>query len=286
MVDLKPGEPQSATEYQERTTEAVKAVLIKVAQVLGAFEGKYAVVGGAVPWLLLENLDMPHVGTLDVDLALDAEALGDGQYATLIEALMTAGYEQRGRRFQLVRSVAALDGGPPIDIIVDFLRPADVEILKNDPPLVSDFAVIRGDGTAIALKAYEMVAISGRMPEGGRNRVEIAVASIPALLVMKGFAIKKRLKRKDAYDIYYSIRNYAGGGQALAAECSKLLSEDDAALGFRYIAEKFDAWDGFGPTCVRQFVEDSQIQGELTLDQWQQDAFGQVDAWVRALGLR
>lgn len=286
MVDMRSGEPQSATDYQERTTEAVKAVLIEVAQVLGAFEGKYAVIGGAVPWLLLENRDMPHVGTLDVDLALDAEALGDGQYATLIEVLMAAGYEQRGKRFQLVRNVAAHDDGPPIDVIVDFLRPADVEILKNDPPLVSDFAVIRGSGAAIALKAYQMVAISGRMPEGGRNQVEIAVASIPALLAMKGFAIKKRLKRKDAYDIYYSIRNYAGGIQALAAECSKLLSENDAVLGFGYIAEKFDAWDGFGPTCVRQFVEDSQIQGALTLDQWQQDAFGQVDAWLRALGVR
>jgi hypothetical protein len=33
------------------------------------------------------NEDMPHVGTLDVDLGLDAEALGDGEYATLIDAL-------------------------------------------------------------------------------------------------------------------------------------------------------------------------------------------------------
>ena len=64
-------------------------------------------IGGAVPWLLLGNADMPHVGTLDVDLGLDAEALGDGEYATLVEALMGHGYEQRKelRRFQLVRRV-------------------------------------------------------------------------------------------------------------------------------------------------------------------------------------
>ena len=31
---------------------------------------KFAIVGGAVPWLLLDNQDMPHVGTLDVDLGL------------------------------------------------------------------------------------------------------------------------------------------------------------------------------------------------------------------------
>ena len=53
------------------------------------------------------------------------------------------------------------------------------------------------------------------MPGGGRNRVRIAVASIPALLAMKGYAIANRLKRKDAYDSYYSIRNFPGGVDAL-----------------------------------------------------------------------
>jgi hypothetical protein len=51
---------------------------------------------------------MPHVGTLDVDLGLDAEALGDGQYAHLVESLLSQGYAQRKelRRFQLVRRTA------------------------------------------------------------------------------------------------------------------------------------------------------------------------------------
>src|SRR6266446_4822270 len=106
MVKMSPAE-QSASDYDDRTTAAVKAVLIEVGQILGAFKGKFAVVGGAVPWLLLNNEDMPHVGTLDVDLGLDAEALGDGEYATLVKALMSHGYEQRRdlRRFQLVRRV-------------------------------------------------------------------------------------------------------------------------------------------------------------------------------------
>lgn len=286
MVLINPDDPQSAAQYDDRTSEAVRAVLIEIAQVLGDFEGRYAIVGGAVPWLLLENEDMPHVGTLDVDIALAAAELGEGQYATLIEALMSAGYEQRGKAFQLVRNVKPIDDGPPIDVVVDFLRPTDAEIVKNTPPLVSDFAVIRGSGTGLALQFYEMVAIAGRMPAGGNNRVEIAVASIPALLVMKGFAIKKRFKRKDAYDIHYSIRNYPGGIEALAPACVRLLTFEDAVTAFGYIGEKFDEPNGFGPSCVRQFVESSQIQADLTLDQWQQDAFGQVDALLRAMGLR
>ena len=49
------------------------------------------------------------------------------------------------------------------------------------------------------------------MPDGGKNRVEIAVCSIPALLAMKGRAVQGPHKRKDAYDIYYCVRNNPNG---------------------------------------------------------------------------
>ncbi|EJL79884.1 hypothetical protein PMI15_03968 [Polaromonas sp. CF318] len=282
------GEPQYAADYDDRTTAAVKTVLVEMGQVLGSFRGKFAVIGGAVPWLLLDNEDMRHVGTLDVDIGLNPEALGDGEYATLVDSLFSHGYEQRQdkKRFQLVRTVQALDGGGSIDVVVDFLMPRDAEIVKNDPPLISDFAVQRADGADLATRFYQMVAITGPMPAGGTNRVEIAVCSIPALLAMKGHAVERRYKQKDAYDIYYSVRNYPGGPVALAQACRPLLDHGSGAAGFKFIEAKFDAPDGYGPTCVRNFVHESRIAGERTPDQWQQDAFGQVDAWLRALGLR
>lgn len=266
MAEMTPHEPQSAADYDDRTTAAVKTVLVEIGQILGSFKGKFAIVGGAVPWLLLGNEDMPHVGTLDVDLGLDAEALGDGEYATLIDALRSHGYQQRRelRRFQLVRQVPTEEGGAPIDIIVDFLMPRDAEIVKNVPPLISDLAVQRADGADLAIRFYQLVAITGPMPAGGTNRVEIAVCSIPALLAMKGHAIEGRYKQKDAYDIYYCIRNYPGGIETLAEECRPLLDHTSGAAGYRFIAAKFDTADSFGPTCVRRFVEDTNILGERT----------------------
>ena len=68
MAEINPSDPQSANEYDDRTTAAVKAVLLEIGQILGSFKGKFAVVGGAVPCLLLDNFEMPHVGTIDVDL--------------------------------------------------------------------------------------------------------------------------------------------------------------------------------------------------------------------------
>ena len=160
------------------------------------------------------------------------------------------------------------------------------KIAKNRPAIIDKFAVIRADGAELALRFYEMVQIDGLMPEGGHNRVRIAVASIPALLAMKGFALEGRYKQKDAYDVYYCVRNFPGGHGILAEACRPLIEHQDAIAGYEHINAKFETVESFGPTSVRRFVEETRILQERTPDQWQQDAFGQVDAWLRALGLR
>lgn len=281
-------EPQYASDYDERTMVAVKSVLVEIGQLLGSYRGKFAVIGGAVPWLLLSESEQPGVGTTDVDLSLKAESLGDGEYAQLVESLLNHGYQQREhlRRFQLVRTVPAQDGEPDIDVVIDFLMPRDAVITRNAPPLLANFAVQRADGADLALRFYQLVAIDGDMPDGGANRVQIAVASIPALLAMKGYAIANRLKLKDAFDIYYCIRNYTGGVEALAEVSRPLLKFDSARTGYLHISEKFRDVNDFGPTCVRQFIDRPDLLRDRTADQWQQDAFGQVDAWLKALDLR
>ena len=37
-------EPQSANDYDDRTTAAVKSVLVEIGQILGSFKGKFAVI--------------------------------------------------------------------------------------------------------------------------------------------------------------------------------------------------------------------------------------------------
>lgn len=282
-------EPQSATDYSDRITAAVRSVLVEIGQTLGSYRGKYVVIGGAVPWLLLEDSEMKHVGTVDIDLGLDADSLAeDEQYAGLVESLRKQGYESREdlRNFRMARTVEPKDGGPPIEIVVDFLRPYDAVITKNKPAITADFATQRAYGADLAVHFYKMVAIDGDMPEGGTNTVQIAVASIPALLAMKGYALDGRNKQKDAYDVYFSIRNFPDGIEALVKECMPLMDHETGKTGFNHVASKFKTFDDFGPTSVRKFVEGSDILDDRTLEEWQQDAFGQVDAWAKAMGLR
>lgn len=285
---MSPLEPQSAADYDDRSTEAVKSVLLEIGQTLGSFKGKFVVVGGLIPWLLQNDQDMPHVGTLDIDLGLDPSALADGEYASLIESLRGHGYRQRAdlRQFQLVRELPQDDGSAPIEVVVDFLMQRDVNVVKNRPPLIEDFRVQGVNGADLAIRLAEDFQLTGNMPGGGTNTVTISVCSIPAFLAMKGFAVEKRHKQKDAYDIYYAIRNYPDGIPALADACQPVVRDPEGREGYEYINGKFTAFDDYGPTSVRKFVEETYVLQERTPEQWQQDAFGVVDQWLKLLGLR
>lgn len=286
--ELTSNEPQFANQYDDRGTAAVKRVMVEVGQILGAYREKFSVVGGSVPWLLLPDHEMAHVGTIDLDLALDAEALGDGEYAMLIEELLKHGYAQPAgaKKFQLSRSIQLDDEGPMIDVIVDFLMPRGAEIEKNKPPLVENFAVQRADGADLALRFYETVTVDGVMPNGASNKVKLSVCSIPAFLAMKGYALEGRYKQKDAYDVYYCIAGFDGDIEALAKLCLPILEFEGGAVGFNHVNDKFAKLDSFGPVCVRDFVSESEILAGRTPEQWQQDAFGQVDTLMRVLKLR
>ncbi len=279
--------PDVARDYDARGSAAAYSVLIELGQVLGAYRQKFVIVGGAVPWLLMPNVRPSHIGTLDVDLNLSPEALSAGEYATLIESLETAGYE-RGvddlKPFQLRRWVH-LDEGEPIAILIDLMMPDDAKTRKNRPPLVDGLRVIEASGARVALDHNVVRHIEGRMPDGRNNSVDLLVASIPAFLVMKGYALIGRDKKKDAYDIYFSVRNFDGGPIALAEACKELLADESVTTGYRNIAGKFQHEDDFGPQTVKAFLAESDALGEMTAEQIQVDAFMQVRAWLRALGL-
>ncbi len=102
---------------------------------------------------------------------------------------------------------------------------------------------------------------------------------------MKGYALAQRDKKKDAYDIYFSVRNYQGGLDKLADACEPLLDDPVAREGYSNIAARFDRADGYGPATVRMFLEGTAMPEGMTPEQVQQDAFRQIEAWLRKLGI-
>lgn len=67
-------EPRFEEEYSSREVEAARRAIIDVMQVLASFSDCLVLVGGWVPDLLILDAEVPHVGSIDVDLALDTES--------------------------------------------------------------------------------------------------------------------------------------------------------------------------------------------------------------------
>ena len=89
-----------------------------------------------------------------------------------------------------------------------------------------------------------------------------------------------------AYDIYYSVRNFEGGPEALAVACRPLLGDPVVEWGLRCIAGKFGSREDFGPETVRRFLADSAALGVMTPAQVLLDAYEQVSRLLELLGVR
>ncbi len=122
------------------------------------------VVGGWVPDLQVPNAEPKHIGSIDVDLALDAAKLTDGRYAELLKLLLDTGrYRMGDKAFQLVTDVPLDDGKVPVTVDVEFLATSDVKIQKNHPKLVADFRVLHLPG--LAPPRFKLPSIP-RLPAG------------------------------------------------------------------------------------------------------------------------
>lgn len=91
-------EPRLEGDYTGRQVEAARRVLVDVGQVLASFRDAMVVIGGWVPDLLLPGAKPEHIGSIDVDMALDAARLGEGRYADLLKLLPTRAAMRRATR--------------------------------------------------------------------------------------------------------------------------------------------------------------------------------------------
>ncbi len=247
-------EPRTQSEYDARQTEAARRVLVDVGQVLAAFQDCLVLVGGWVPDLLLPDADEPHVGSVDVDLALDAEKLQDGRYAELIGLLLnTRRYRPGEEPFQLLTDVDLSDGGAPVQVEVEFLAPREVKLKKNRPKRLKGFRVLLADACGTAFTAPVQIEMEGRTLQGAKNRVRLRVASLLDFLIMKAHAIAGRDKPKDAYDLCYCLDHHPGGLEDLAAQLRARAAEKDVKRAIEILHEKFASPEDFGPMQVVEF---------------------------------
>ena len=241
-------EPRYEGDYSTRQVEAARRVLVDLGQVLASFGDAIVVVGGWVPDLLLPSATSAHIGSIDVDLALDAAKLADGRYAELLKLLLDTGRYHRGDKdFQLVTTVELGDAEQPVMVEVEFLASDDVVLTKNHPKLVEGFRVLRFPAFAAAFTSPVDIDFSGPMISGASNTVHLRVASLPDFLVMKAHAIGGRDKPKDVYDLCYCLDQFPDAIEVVAAAWRARRDDVLVAGAVAILKEKFQSVEHDGP---------------------------------------
>ena len=264
--------PKRASEHKSGQVELVRATCLYVATKLGDMMDDLLIVGGLVPSLIVDQVNLPegtvpHVGTMDLDVGLQLTLLDEGRYRKLTERLRDAGFEMDKN-----------DGGNPTrqrwaitntgTVTVDFLVPPSREgdrggKLRDIEP---DFAAIIAPGLRCAFRNRKQVALDGRTLFGEKARREVWVCDAGAYVVLKALAFDSRGENKDAYDLFYVVRNYGSGIGEVVDKLRPLLDDDEAIKAVDVLRRDFTDPETVGPRRVAEFVTggpDHDVQADV-----------------------
>lgn len=253
--------PRLSTDYDGPLVEASRSALLELAITLRAYRDALVLVGGWVPYFLLrdhQQVDNPfvHIGSVDIDLAVDPERVDPREYATIEELISIRGWSRSDDRpFSFVRTVTSPVDGSKKEIMVDFVTVQHERFIgrNRDRELQQGLKARPFRDVPIALGHRAEVTIDGELPGGGEVRAGILMADVVGCIGMKGHALGDRYKEKDAYDIYSVVDNYGEGPREVARAIRPYRGEPLIAESLDHIEELFSNPRAAGPRWVGDF---------------------------------
>ena len=257
-----PEKPLFASEYSKEQAEFVRQTCLYVATKLGDLLNELVVVGGLVPSLLIPDESLPggedtHVGTMDLDLGLSLALLNADRYEELTARLRRAGFEpdvnEAGNpTFQ--RWKIEPSGRPKVT--VDFVIPPSLDEDEGGKirHIEKDFAAVITPGLHLAFQDRRRISLVGSTILGEKASREIWVCGPGAFVILKALAFGTRGENKDAYDLYYMIRNYGSGIDEILKHLKPMLHEQESQKAIQILRRDFSEPDGVGPRRVAEFL--------------------------------
>lgn len=243
---------ETGKDYTAEAVEAARSVILELTHLLGAYRDRIVLIGGWVPPLLFPHVASHHVGSVDMDLALDHRKLADAGYRTIRRSLLARGYVEGSQPFIFLRRVVI--GGRTVTVEVDLLAGEYGGTGRGHrTQRVQDVRPRKARGCDLAFENPVEIHLEGTLPGGGKDSGTVRVASIVPFLVMKGIALADRMKAKDAWDIDFCLTHYPGGLGALALEFRPHLKQGIVLEALRSIGEKFASPDHYGPRACAEF---------------------------------
>lgn len=257
-----PDKPSFASEYPKEHAELVRRTCLYVATKLGDLRDELVVVGGLVPSLLIPEESVTrgediHVGTMDLDLGLSLALLDAHRYEELTARLRRAGFEpdvNESGNLTFQRWKIELSGHPKVT--VDFVIPPSLDEDKGGKirHIKKDFAAVITPGLHLAFQDRRRIPLVGSTILGEKASREIWVCGPGAFVVLKALAFGTRGENKDAYDLYYVIRNYGSGVDDLLEHLNPILHEQETQEALQILSRDFYGPDRVGPRRVAEFM--------------------------------
>jgi hypothetical protein len=165
-------------------------------------------------------------------------------------------------------------------VTVDFLIPPSREDDRGGKlrDIEPDFAAIIAPGLRCAFRDRKQVTLDGRTLFGEKATRNVWVCDAGAYVVLKALAFDSRGENKDAYDLFYVIRNYGSGVGDVAEKVRTLLDDDEARKAIDVLERDFTDPESVGPRRVADFI------GGGPDDEVHVDVVGFVAELLRKLG--
>jgi hypothetical protein len=246
----------SKSQYDEVAVKACESVLLELVHLLGEFKDEMVIIGGWVPKFLIDQTGEPHIGSLDIDIALDFSKIPDTAYQTILKVFLKHGYSQDSEQpFRLYRNVGD-NKTRPIRVEINLMAGEYGGTGKGHrTQKIQDVRARKIRGCDLAFDTTVTVILEGKLPEGGKDKVRFKIAGIVPFLVMKGMALYDRIKEKDAYDIWYCVNYYSGGTKNLVEAFKPHIKNNLVREGLRKIRSKFASVEHAGPKWIADFLE-------------------------------
>ena len=181
---------------------------------------------------------------------------------------MNALYQQdEVKRFRWHRGLEM--NGTFQQVVVDFLADDVLGSREGQLQRIQDISAATIHGCDLAFLDPVPITLAAANAESSTSHATGFMVSLPQFLAMKGLALRSRDRpqsdglrasdgAKDAYDIYFVVRNYLGGGRALAQAIRPHLEHPTMAEGLRCIRDKWNSVGSRGPTLVAQRLADRE----------------------------
>lgn len=264
--------PAFESDYSPQLLDLVRSVCLYVCTKIGDFSEDFVVAGGLVPILIIPQDPPPegadkHAGTRDLDLGFSLGIFDGSRYQEIADRLQGAGFAPD----------VSEDGNPTlqrwrldkdIEATVDFLIPqtSPDEAGGSIKHLERDFGAIITPGLELAFKDRINVTLSDKTPMGEIAERDVWVCGPGAFVVLKALAFGNRGENKDAYDLYYVVRNFGSGPIDVVRHLTPLLDSQPARRAIEILRRDFADPGAVGPARVARFLfgrPDEETQADV-----------------------